>query len=259
LRDGDAGTAPAEVIWLSHPLAEDTPVYGGGAGLQIESTTAISRGDTANTGRVCMPNHIGTHVDFPAHFFDGAPTLSDYAPVDWLFRRPVLIDVSVPSGGLVSVDDIAGGIVQGADLVLLRTGHGETRGTDEYWQGGPGVDAELGLWIRHTLPSVRAVGMDLISVTSRLNREAGREAHRAFLDPGGTGAPVLLVEDMKLDCCPRHPGWVVVSPLAVKGADGVPVTVWAMGGGEMQMDSGQDTRGCPGSDGAGKGPNATTG
>jgi hypothetical protein len=68
--------------------------------------------------------------------------------------------------------------------------------------------------------------MDLISVTSRLDRDAGRAAHRAFLDPDGLGQPIRLVEDMNLMECPMSVGTVLVSPLRLVGSDGVPVTVW---------------------------------
>lgn len=71
------------------------------------------------------------------------------------------------------------------------------------------------------------VGMDLISVSSQLNRPAGRAAHRAFLDPEGEGEPVRLIEDMALQDCPGQLACVFVFPLLLEDADGAPVTVCA--------------------------------
>ena len=67
--------------------------------------------------------------------------------------------------------------------------------------------------------------MDLISVSSYSNREEGRKAHHAFLNPE-VGEPILLIEDMKLDLDTSFTK-VIVSPLRIEKADGVPVTVFA--------------------------------
>ncbi len=212
---------------LSHPLRPSTPAYGGGEGLTVRPLTAIARGGTANTVELSFPNHLGTHVDLPAHFFDGASTLTDFPPDSWIFTCPALLDVQPSPDGLIHPEGLLGPVPRGADLLLLRTGHEGTRGTDEYWASGPGLSPALGTWLRDERSQVRAVGMDLISVTSRLNRDAGRAAHRAFLDPHGVGAPVLLIEDMALRDCPHHLRFVLVSPLMLGDGDGAPVTVWA--------------------------------
>ena len=212
--------------WLSYPLSTDTPAYGGGEGLSVSPITSIAAGDTANTLQLRFPNHLGTHVDLPAHFFEAGPTLDDYQATDWVFNRPMLVDVDTESGALVDRHHIEGRIPDETDLLLIRTGHGRNRGTPGYWEGGPGLSPDLALWLRDACPDIRAVGMDLISVTSRLRREAGRAAHRAFLDPAGVGRPIRLIEDMRLYDCPTELRWVLVSPLSLRGADGAPVTVW---------------------------------
>lgn len=215
-------------ILLSWPLGPSTPAYGGGEGFAVQELTSTRRGDTANTVRITMPNHLGTHVDAPRHFFDGATDVPGLPASHWLFLQPTLLDVQVGDGELVGPEHLpAGGLASRTDLLLLRTGHGRTRGTDRYWQAGPGLSAELGTYLRREHPSIRCVGMDLISVTSRLRREAGREAHRAFLDPDRPGTPIVLVEDMALASAPARLGMVLISPLFFDAADGAPVTVWS--------------------------------
>lgn len=215
-----------EVIWLSHPLDAATPAYGGGSGLSVEPLTQIEAGDTANTLRLSFPNHLSTHVDVPAHFFSGGATLSDYSPYEWVFLRPELVDVDITAGELVRPSHIPADSLSDIDLLLIRTGYEAQRHTDAYWAEGPGLSAELAGWIRGTFPSIRAVGMDLISITSRLHRDEGREAHQVLLGPTGRGDPVLLIEDMALAHVQQQLDWVLVSPLRIWDADGSPATVW---------------------------------
>ena len=67
--------------------------------------------------------------------------------------------------------------------------------------------------------------MDLISVSSYSNRLEGRKAHHAFLNPE-EGDPILLIEDMKLDTVGPF-SKIIVAPLLIDKADGVPCTVIA--------------------------------
>jgi len=70
------------------------------------------------------------------------------------------------------------------------------------------------------LTSIKAVGIDFISISNLNNRALGKEAHIAFL-----GNNVLLIEDMKLSCVHSNLKTVIVLPLQVEGADGAPCTV----------------------------------
>ncbi len=200
-------------------------MYGGAAGLSIRQTTNIDAGDTANTCHWDFPNHIGTHIDAPHHFFNGAPCITDYPPEFWYFQHPRLVDIEAEDGYLIVPKDVENHLHSETDLLLLRTGYERYRSEDRYWQRNPGLSAELGLWLRREYPAVKMVGLDCISVTSRLHREEGRSAHQAFLDPDGKGHPVLLIEDMALAGTPGQLRQVIVAPLRVSKADGGPCTV----------------------------------
>lgn len=215
---------------LSHPLTGETPAYGGGEGFEAETLTSTDRGDTANTVRLRFPNHLGTHIDLPRHFFGAGASIEAFPPASWVFDRPVIMDVDVPDGHLITLADLPEPLHPETDLLLIRTGHEARRDTDAFWARGPGLSAELGDALRADHPSVRAVGVDLISITSRLRRMEGREAHRAFLDPERPGNPILLIEDVALAALPAFPTRVLVSPLFFKEADGAPVTIWAFPG-----------------------------
>lgn len=214
-------------LLLSHPLDTTTPAYGGGEGLRIEAMSSIAAGHTANSARYILPNHLGTHIDAPRHFFQDGPTLTHYPPEFWLFNAPLLVDVPCQDGELITPDRLPP-IPPQTDLLLLRTGYEAFRDQARYHQHNPGLSAQLAHWVRATLPRVRALGLDCISVTSRHHREEGRATHRALLDPHGTGSPVLPIEDMALAGVREPLRRVVVAPLLVAKADGGPCTVLAL-------------------------------
>lgn len=208
-------TSNQRVIWLSHPLSPDTPAYGGGEGMRIEPITRIAAGHTANTSRLILPNHLGTHVDAPRHFFDSGPSLTDYPPEFWVFENPLLVDVPGDDGYLIGPKDVEKSLTSETDLLLLKTGYERYRGESRYWEHNPGLAPELGIWLRDHFPKLRVIGMDVISVTSWHHREEGRAAHRALLDPNGRNRPVLPVEDMALAHMDEPLGKVIIGPLSV--------------------------------------------
>jgi arylformamidase len=216
---------PHSVVWLSHPLAADSPAYGDGERMQIENITQISAGATANTSRFILPNHLGTHVDAPRHFFENGSTLTEYSPEFWVFVNPLMIDVQCDDGYLISTQDVDEKLTVETDLLLIRTGFEKFRKSTRYWKSNPGLDPKLGTWLRSNFPTVRAVGMDFISVTSLEHKDEGRAAHRTLLDPNGPGAPVLAIEDMSLSKVDARLETVIIAPLRVLGADGGQCTV----------------------------------
>ncbi len=214
-----------QVIFLSHVLNEQTPAYGGASGPSFKSQSSIEAGDSANVTSFCTTTHIGTHIDVPKHFFDHGMALTDYAASDWVFNAPVIVDVPYSDGYLVSPSDVEGAINNETDMLIIRTGSEKYRSEDRFWNSNPGLSSELGFWLRNNYPKIRCVGLDCISVTSRLHREEGGKAHRAFLDPDGLAEPLILIEDMKLASCEHVLKQVVVGPLMLDGADGGPCVV----------------------------------
>jgi hypothetical protein len=57
------------------------------------------------------------------------------------------------------------------------------------------------------------------------NRELGRQAHRAFLNPESDGYPILIIEDMDLSANLNGLKQVWVAPLLVEGIDSAPYTI----------------------------------
>lgn len=216
---------------LSHPLCSETPVYGGGTPV-LQSGKRMDRGDSCNTLEMSMTNHTGTHIDLPAHFDESGKTLTDYPPEFWFVKRVECVFMDKPEkaleGKLINFGDIQPSIGNNknwdCEAILLKTGFSKKRESIVYWKNSPGIDPALPEFLRETFPCLRFFGIDFISVSSYANREAGRDAHRAFLCHPN---PILPIEDMELSCLPETLSNLLVAPLNLKNADGAPCTVFA--------------------------------
>lgn len=215
-------------IYLSYPLSEKTPLYGNGKGISLKSDQQQDKGDSCNTMLWSFPNHSGTHIDAPKHFNSNGKTITDYPPEFWVFNKVELIDIShaVDDSQLIEPEIFPEFKVKDPELFLIKTGYGKYRGTDRYTLTPPGISANVAKWLRDRYPSIRCVGMDIISVSSYSNRVEGRKAHHAFLSHI---KPLLLVEDMDLTSTNQNTVLheIIVSPLFVQGTDGSPCTVFA--------------------------------
>ena len=216
------------MIYLSHQINNRTPLYGGVKGITISKSTSIREGDTANSMHLSMPNHAGTHIDLPKHFFNDGKTLSDYPASFWFFQKPQLIDVSCDDGQLIIPLEIIPNLNNDTDVLLIRSGYEKYRQNTRYWAKNPGISVELAMALRSNFPSLRAVGMDFISVTSRLHREEGRRAHRKLLGDEYKTEPIVLIEDISLINYTHDINKIIVCPLMIQDADGAPCTIIAL-------------------------------
>jgi kynurenine formamidase len=224
------------VIWLSHVLSPDTPMYSGSGRVEITAERSIASGDTSNNTYLALPAHSGTHVDAPVHFVDGGASIDQFDAPSWIAERPALIDVPCQPGELIGVDRIRGeleALPRETDMLLLRTGAQRWRTSsnaserDNFESHGPGIGLDLATWLRDEL-ALAFLGVDAISISSPDHREVGREAHRILLGPHHSGRQaVRLIEDMDLAALPGSPHRVWVAPLRMLGGDGAPVTVFA--------------------------------
>ena len=211
--------------YLSYELSTGSPVYGGRAGLRVKEVSKIDNGDTANSLEVTFPNHFGTHVDVPRHFFNDGKKLTDYKASFWIFNHPQCVNVPCGDGDLVRFTDIDETINKQTDLLLLRSGYEKYRRESRYWEKSPGISYELAKELRTNHQKIRAVGVDFISITSRLHRKEGRKAHMEFLGNHYDSDPIILIEDMALKSYTEDISQVIVLPLMIANADGAPCTV----------------------------------
>jgi kynurenine formamidase len=217
-------------ILLSYIYNDKTPSYGGGESFSKAQDKCQAHGDSCNTSRFSFSNHLGTHVDSPAHFFEGASTVTDVDLSFWDFKNPQVIEYEAKVGELIDSVEIFKNLKADTDFLIIKTGFCNKRSEEIYGTHNPGFSAGLGLFLREKFPNLNMIGFDSISISSFQNREEGRASHRAFLDPNGEGNPIWIMEDMDLTQISSDTPLkeILVSPLFVEGADGTPCTIWAL-------------------------------
>jgi len=216
--------SPFKLSWFSHILDEKTPLYGGGKGLDIHNDRSIYEGDSCNTSSFQFSSHVGSHVDVPRHFIQDGLAVDSYAPSEWVFTSPLLLDVPSGPGQMIGPDDLPDIDCKKdeVDLLLIRTGFEIFRSEDLYWENGPGFLPELADHLCACYPSLWAIGLDTISLTSYQHRELGRKAHYAFLSKN-----IRIFEDLALSHIKSALSLikVIALPLLIAGCDGAPCTI----------------------------------
>lgn len=208
-----------KAVFLSHPLSKETPLYMGEGKVSIIRDKILGK-NSCNNLRISMPNHASTHVDVPYHFLENGLTLTDFPPEKWAFKKVDVIYVKTYETVITpEMIEIRGD----AELLLLRTGLEKKRGTPDYLKNYPGVHQDVADFLTKRMPSIRALGTDLISISSPLHMDLGRKAHREFLRRN-----IILIEDMKLSQLNFKPSLVAVLPLMIKNGDGAPCSVLAL-------------------------------
>jgi kynurenine formamidase len=216
-------------VYLSHPLAPDTPCFRNTREVVIARTRDLDAGAPVNNHRFEVGAHNGTHVDAPFHFVRGGRTIEAYGAGDWVFERPALIRVPKDDSELIGPADLEPHVAAAAeaDAILLKTGFERWRQSDpaRYASRNPGFSVAGARFFYEAFPRCRLLGMDVISLAAVAHLEEGFAAHRELLFADRRS--VLLVEDMRLTDLERAPARVIVLPLRMAGADGAPVTAIA--------------------------------
>lgn len=215
---------------LSYKLSSDTHGYGGKRPFTLKQDRAISRGDSCNTFIFNLPNHTGTHIDCPRHFFNSGKKIGGYKIKDFIFSSPILLNCTKSANELIAERDIKRNLkrLKTADIALFRTGFYRYRGRVKYSTENPGFSPEAAMFIRMELGNIRCVGIDAISVSPYQNRELGGKVHKIFFKDTFKHKPPCLIEDMDLSGRLGSLKEVYTAPLLVKDADSAPCTVFGV-------------------------------
>ena len=206
-------------VYLSHFIDTDTPIYGGAKDkIKLNPIRSIEKGDTSNDLYLEFPAHIGTHIDFPYHFSSTGKKSNDYPPSFWIFNKVGFVSCKIEEFEF-KIDNLPSDI----EILILKTGFGIHRDEEIYWSNQPVIPAIFATILRFKFPNLRVFGFDLISLTSKLNRIEGKEAHLNFL----INNDILVLEDMNLGNINNTPNVVIVAPLQIKFADGFPCNIIA--------------------------------
>ncbi len=232
------------IIDLTHAFDEKTIFWPTDEGFRLERGAAgvTEAGYFYVANRFFTPEHGGTHIDAPIHFYQDGLTV-DQIPLERLIGEGVVVDVSRQCAAdrdyQIGLDDLRNweerhGRVLSDTIVLLRTGYGQ------YWperkrylgteQTGPAAVAELhfpGLhpdaarWLAEHR-GIKAVGIDTPSIDYGQTRQFG--SHVNLFEHN-----VPALENVaNLDQLPETGITVLALPMKIAGGSGGPTRIVAI-------------------------------
>jgi kynurenine formamidase len=235
--------ATARVVDLSHAFDEHT-LYWPTAPSAFE-LKQLSRGPTPggwfySAYAFCTPEHGGTHLDAPIHFYEGRRTLAE-VPVEQLVGPAVLVDVTAKAAAdadyqltradLDAWEKRQGAIPKGA-LVLLRTGwsarwpdrkryFGDDTPGDASRLHFPSFGRDAAQWLVQTR-QVGALGVDTASIDIGASKDF-------LVHQVAAAANVVGLENLaNLDQLPERGAWVIALPMKIAGGSGGPLRAIAL-------------------------------
>jgi kynurenine formamidase len=200
-------------IDLSHVVAPDMPQWPGDAQpLKIHRHSEHGP-DSHLSSSLEFGCHVGTHIDTPLHFLDGAPAV-DTMPLD-RFLGPALVircgdgDTAAALGPEV----LEGHDLANVDFVLFDTGWDRHWGTERYYREWSWLTPALAE--RLAAAGLKGVGLD----TPSLDPYAGQAAHDICAPAG-----MINIENLaNLGALPDRGAELIVLPLKLAGTEASPV------------------------------------
>jgi kynurenine formamidase len=214
------------LIDLSHPLEAATPPWPGNPPVEVVTVSSISTergpGDrgapgepvSCNTTAFLTCNHTGTHMDAPAHFYNGVRTI-EQVPLEQFIGPATLVDVRHigPRGEITPTDFTkCEEAIKTTGKVILWTGWSSRWGQPGYFDDYPVLSDQAATWLVER--GAHLVGMD----TPSPDRDP-HGAHYILL-----GANMVIVENLRgLEQINRNVFELIVVPLPLKGLEASPV------------------------------------
>ena len=208
------------VVDLTHAFRNGMPVFPGLPQPAFDPIAKVEEDGYAMTSYT-MLNHIGTHVDAPAHQIADGDTLDEIG-LERLVTDALTIDVSHRDPhGAIPLAELEPHLdkVRPGDIVLLYSDNARNYGSEAYWTGWsyPDADASRALIER----GISAIGFDGPSADPVDSTTF--DLHRIWLGSGR----MILENVSNLDQLPERVQ-IVVAPMKVAAANGAPARIFAL-------------------------------
>ncbi len=220
---------PFQLIDLSHRLSSSIPTWEGECGFH-HCREKDYRLNFCRTHKIEMNEGIGTHMDAPAHFFEGGKTIDDL-DINELFAPCVVIDIShkAHESYSLSLEDFHAfeekyGKIQEGSFVLVYTGW------DQFWEDPekyrndlkfPSVSDDVAERLLER--NISGLGIDTLSPD---RPEDGYPVHQLIL-----GAGKVLIENIaQASLLPVKGAYLLALPLRIQGGTESPLRLVGMVG-----------------------------
>lgn len=199
--------------------------------ISIKRTEKVSEDYVGRESRLDFSSHVGTHIDFPAHFIKDGKFGNEY-PFDYLFSSNVSIlcaDMLSEDIPVLRADNLdLSAADRNTEILIIKTGFCDIRDEERYWAQSPVIDSELPLELKKYFPSLKSACFDIISVKSLLDGDEGVKCHINFLS-SKSGKEVLIIEDSDLRRVDKVTKikFIKIVPLLFEQMEGSPCSIIA--------------------------------
>lgn len=197
---------------VTRVISSRTPVYPGDPAFGQEILSSVDAGECCTLSKISMSNHLGTHIDFPAHVIKNGKTRSDYTLED-LMGRCAVVEIAL-SVSVIEPQHFASCMIHAGDIVFFKTRHSFE--AEVYHPNYTVLSPEAAQQLKAL--GVKIVGMDGMSVDVADSHELS--VHHLLLE-----ADILIVENLMLKDVPAGVWYARINPLPIVGIDGVQVVV----------------------------------
>jgi arylformamidase len=202
---------PGDWIDISAPLRNGMVAWPGDAPFERTSTFEIANGDPCNLSQISTTVHLGTHMDAPRHYLDGAAGI-ETMPIAATIGPARVIQIHDEQA--IRIAELERhGLAQG-ERVLFKTRNSENCWkTDHFQKKYIYIPPESARYLADR--RIQTVGVDYLSVGGF--DDGGAETHRILLKAG-----IWIVEGLMLGHVQPGEYEMVCLPLKILGGDGAP-------------------------------------
>ncbi len=226
---------PGQVVDLTPVLGPDFVPWPGSAGFELDVVSEVEP-DGVFERVISLPEHIGAHIDAPAHFVASGATV-DEIPPERLVVEAHVVDVRVDAeqdpdytleAPTIDAYEAANGPIQPGSAVLMRTGWDERLGDRERYYGGSAAEDHhfpgFGRSAAEALLERGVVGLGTDSASIDSGNSSGFPVHTLTMAAGLWHAEVLS----NLGALPARGATLFVGVLPLEGGSGAPARVLAV-------------------------------
>ncbi len=198
---------------VTFALGDATPGFPGDPPFGRRAVASLDAGDPFALSALTLSSHAGTHVDPPAHFHRGGPTVEEIPLETWVGPCEV---VEIPADRRAVLAEDLPRLSAGARLLLKTPNSARWAASSAYFPDYVALSGAAARALAGGHP--RLVGIDSLSIE---NDPTGRyPVHRALAAAG-----VVVVEGLQLQAVPPGPYELLCLPLRITGGDGAPARV----------------------------------
>ncbi|MCV3430662.1 cyclase family protein [Campylobacter lari] len=179
--------------------------------------------------KININSHISTHIDYPSHCIKNGKNGNEY-PLNYLFsENVVLVDVNLTKDKIPKLTKellLNCEISSNTEILIIKTHFSSLRYNSRYIWKSPIIDSDIPLFLKEKFPCMKAVCLDIISVTSQLDRDEGKKCHVNFLS-NNFGKEILIIEDVNLQYLQKDDiiSKIYILPLKFENMDGSPCSI----------------------------------